>query len=139
MKILAKAFGVSCLVVVAFVIGRISASKSASARSGEQLQFVQAEKVRQNLAAWREVQAYLERGCGLSAKMKVDEEVEISLMFLAEHVQAYPHGVLATMLETREPKLLEEVRGQVVDWSRTFAVPECVPSEKGSEPEKGAE
>jgi len=128
MKIAAKVLVTALILLVAFVAGRLSASENAAARSGEAIEFVQAEKVRQHLADLRQLQTYLGKGCSLSAKEKVKNEIEASLMFLAEHVRAYPRGVLATMLETREPESMEELRGQTVDWSRTFRVPECNPA-----------
>ncbi len=130
MKTLMKVLGVIGLLIVAFVIGRSSASESASADFGESIEFVQAEKVWHSLVAFREVQAYFEVGCSPSAKKKVANEIDISLMFIAEHVRAHPHGTLATMFATREPGLLEEVRGKTIDWNRTFTVPKCVPPER---------
>ena len=132
MKVLAKVVGVACLMGMAFVIGRTTVSERVSARFGAQLQFVQAERRWHNVEVSREIQAYLEKGCSQSAKDKVAEEVEVNLMLLAAHLQADPQGVLATMLESRAPKLLEEARSHKVDWSRTFTVQECISSDPTS-------
>lgn len=132
MKVLARTVGVVCLMGVAFVIGRTTVSERASARSGAQIQFVQAERRWHNVEAFREIQAYLEKGCSQSAKEKVAAEVEVNLMLLAAHLQADPQGVLATMLESRAPELLEEARSHKVDWRRTFTVQECISSDPAS-------
>lgn len=133
MRVLAKILGIGFIVALAFLVGRASVVANVSTRSGEQIQFVQAEKVRQNLSAFREVQEYLEQGCSLSAKRKVDEEIEVNVMFLAEHVQAYPDGVLVAMLKARDPGMLEQLRNQEVNWGRVYMVPECVSSSSRNE------
>jgi hypothetical protein len=127
-----RILGACCLFTLAFVIGRSSGSAAARAVYAEQLQFVQTEKVWRSLVVFREVQTYLDKGCTDSAKKKVADEIEIGLMFIGEHVRAHPHGMLGALLETKEPDLLEEVRGQRVDWDRVFTVPACVPAERVS-------
>jgi len=129
MKVFIKSIAIVVLMLVAFVGGRMSAYPGIAARFNKQIAFVQANKTWQYFHVLREVQADLEKGCSQSANDRVKQEIETGSMFLAEHVQAYPGGALAEMIERRDPKLLAQLRSQPVDWSRTYPVPTCSPSD----------
>ncbi len=92
---------------------------------GEEIQFIQAEKIDAGLSALMDIKKYLDAGCQGSARQQLDNSIDQDLMFLSEHVRFFPDGKYAERLKNDDPALYSRIRNHKIDWKKVYSVDAC--------------
>ena len=121
MKILCFASSILLSAIAGFFIANLLDNS----RHGEEIRFIQAEKIDADLASLKEVKNYLNAGCLGSARQQIDNKMDQDLMLLSEHVRLFPNGKYAARLKKDDPVLYGVIRDYGTDWKKTYFVDPC--------------
>lgn len=116
---------VLAILCIASFVGGIVSSRSAVTKYGEGIRFVQANSTYNNLIVLMEIDRYIDAGCLRSAGQAINNELEISQISLARHIEMFPDGAFTKLLSERDPEMLANLHGVIVPLPKTYRVAPC--------------